>query len=153
MMGINDLEFEDFIKVLKAEGSIQHEQEQCSYASPLGDKAKISNTRAWKAALWDMYTQGARYLIFDVQGTADNNNSPASPLQPDLAGFIASANWICVWNFSHFPLSRGLLSSRYVSFPAFSNRLRVHINLYYLGRVDPSMHSSTEDDVVKNQAP
>ena len=64
---VDDLVFEEFVNVLSNEMEYQPGQDTLSYQCPASGKIRILGERAWRAALWDMHSQGQRHLIFMIQ--------------------------------------------------------------------------------------
>jgi len=64
---VDDLIYDDFVTMLCSEVDYKSEQETISYRSACGQTIKIFNERAWRAALWDMYNQGKRHLVFTIE--------------------------------------------------------------------------------------
>jgi hypothetical protein len=64
---VDDLRFERFIDTLIRDVAYVAEEDIIWYEYTSDEKILISNEQVWRAALWDMYSQGERRFKFKVQ--------------------------------------------------------------------------------------
>lgn len=64
---LEGLEFAQFVSILNTDFAFVHDRDVLVYESANTGKILVSNEKVWKAALWDMRSQGQRHFSFQLQ--------------------------------------------------------------------------------------
>lgn len=74
-LSVDHLQFNRFLEILADELEFNAEMDTIFYQLRSGERISVRNERAWRAAMWDMYSKGDRDLVFNIGQRAQSDTT------------------------------------------------------------------------------